>query len=501
MSLKKNIAANSLSQVFVAGVGLLTVPVYAKYMGAEAYGLIGFYTMLQAWFQLLDIGLSPTLSRECALYKSGKVPTQTLAQLRKLLERFFIVVGIVGAALLWVFSKDMASDWLQVVNLSVSEVAYCVAIMGLVMAFRWISCLYRSVITGFEEQVWLSGINVLVAFLRFVLCIPVIIFIDASPVTYFLYQVAVSVFETILLWLKANRLVPKVENLTDKINWTLLKPVLIFAASTGLTSIIWVLVTQLDRLVLSKFLTLPVYGEFSVVVLLAGGINLLSGPISAALLPRLTSIAATSNPADFVELYKQYTRLVAVVIFPAALTLSLFAFEVLYAWTGNASLAKDMGSVLALYSMGNAVLAITAFAYYIQYAKGDLRLHVRGNLIFACLYLPVVVASGYWWGAIGTGTAWLGMNLAYLLFWVPQVHARLLESSHSLWLKNDVVKVLISAGAPAILGFLGKPTWERMEGGIFALVLGCLSFFAALLTIPKCRYRMQQSIGLLVPKQ
>lgn len=55
MSLKKNILANYLSQIYVSLVGIVMVPVYVKYMGAEAYGLIGFYAMLQAWFQLLDV--------------------------------------------------------------------------------------------------------------------------------------------------------------------------------------------------------------------------------------------------------------------------------------------------------------------------------------------------------------------------------------------------------------------------------------------------------------
>jgi hypothetical protein len=33
-------------------------------MGMEAYGLIGFYFMLQGVIQILDLGLSPTMNRE-----------------------------------------------------------------------------------------------------------------------------------------------------------------------------------------------------------------------------------------------------------------------------------------------------------------------------------------------------------------------------------------------------------------------------------------------------
>ncbi|MCI5140051.1 MAG: hypothetical protein D3922_16960, partial [Candidatus Electrothrix sp. AR1] len=66
MSLKKNIFANYVSQFAQILIGILAMPVYIKYMGAEAYGLVGFYIMLQAWMQLLDLGMTPTLIRETA---------------------------------------------------------------------------------------------------------------------------------------------------------------------------------------------------------------------------------------------------------------------------------------------------------------------------------------------------------------------------------------------------------------------------------------------------
>ena len=71
MSLKHNILSNYVSQIYVTVIGIVMVPLYLKYMGAEAYGLVGFFAMLQAWFQLLDMGLTPTMSRETARYRGG----------------------------------------------------------------------------------------------------------------------------------------------------------------------------------------------------------------------------------------------------------------------------------------------------------------------------------------------------------------------------------------------------------------------------------------------
>jgi len=73
MSFKKNIVANYASQLYSAGISILILPLYIKYMGAEAYGLVGFFTMLQAWFGLLDLGLTPTIARETARYRGGSM--------------------------------------------------------------------------------------------------------------------------------------------------------------------------------------------------------------------------------------------------------------------------------------------------------------------------------------------------------------------------------------------------------------------------------------------
>ena len=45
--LKKNIAANFAGSVWQALMGLIFIPIYIKFMGIEAWGLIGFFATLQ----------------------------------------------------------------------------------------------------------------------------------------------------------------------------------------------------------------------------------------------------------------------------------------------------------------------------------------------------------------------------------------------------------------------------------------------------------------------
>ena len=324
MKLKRNIIANYFSQGYSAAAGILTVPAYVKYMGAEAYGLVGFYGMLQAWFLILDAGLSTTLSREVARYNGGGTTAVTLVQLKRLLELLFAAVGVAGAVAFFLGAPFIASRWLKVVHLDLDGVVRSIQWMGVVIALRWISCLYRGIVSGFENQVWLSGFNSLIATLRFVLSIPVVAFVDNRPSTFFLYQAIVSALEVALLIYQSTRLMPSVRANAHGWDWSALKPALRFASGVAFTSVVWVLVTQVDKLALSKLLPLSEYGEFTLAVLLAGGINLLSGPISTALVPRLTALAAGNGNHGLESLYRKFTQIVCIATVPAALVLFFF---------------------------------------------------------------------------------------------------------------------------------------------------------------------------------
>ena len=65
-----NIVANLLGQSWSVLVSIAVIPLYIKFLGIEAYGLLGFYMMLQGILQVLDLGLSPTMNRELARYST-----------------------------------------------------------------------------------------------------------------------------------------------------------------------------------------------------------------------------------------------------------------------------------------------------------------------------------------------------------------------------------------------------------------------------------------------
>lgn len=452
MSMRRNILANYFSQAYVTLIGIVMVPVYLRYMGAEAYGLVGFFAMIQAWFQLLDMGLTPTMARETARFNGGASDALRLRHLMRGMEGIFVGVAVLGCVAMVSASGLIATSWLKVQQLPLAEVRQAIILIAMIVALRWVSGLYRSAITGFERLVWLGGFNIALATARFVLVIPIFIYVGTSATLFFRYQLLLALLEVVILVWQTYRLLPTLAA-DERRPWQYapLRGVLKFSLSIAFASFVWILATQADKLILSKLLPLTEYGYYTLVVLAAGGVLVISGPVSGALLPRLTKLAATGDDVGLLLLYRNATQVVAVVAVPAALVLAFFSRQVLWAWTGDALLVETVAPVLSVYAAGSGISVIAAFPYYLQYAKGELRLHLIGNLIFVVLLIPSLIGATSQFGMLGAAWVWLVLNLVYFLFWVPVAHRRFAPGVHWRWMTKDVLRTCLPALFVALL--------------------------------------------------
>lgn len=439
VSLKKNILANYASQLYVTSVGILILPLYIKHMGAEAYGLVGFFTMLQAWFALLDLGLTPTIGRETARYRGGAMSALSYRQLFRALSLIFTTIALFGGFSLWLFADEIATRWLKVSELPMSEVILAVQIMAISVALRWMGGLYRGVVSGSERLVWLSAFNVLIATLRFIAVFGSMWLYGFTPRVFFMHQLTVALLEVSGLFLMSRHLLPARSSLEQPIGWSIrpVKPFLKFALTIAFTSSVWVLVTQTDKLILSGILPLAEYGYFTLAVLVASGIMVISGPISSAIMPRMARLHAEGKVEEMLRVYRSATQLVSVLAGSATITIATCAEPLLFAWTDNGYLAEQAAPILRLYSIGNGLLALAAFPYYLQYAKGNLHYHLIGNVITACILIPLITMTATYYGAIGAGYAWAGINGLTLVTWVAYVHHKLAPRLHFSWITKD----------------------------------------------------------------
>lgn len=469
MSFKKNIIANYASQIYMSLAGVLILPLYLKYMGAEAYGLIGFFATLQVWFNMLDMGLNPSVARETTRMRAGVLSALDYHELFRALQVIFFIVMLMGAGSLFLLAHYISHSWLQVQTLALSQVETALQLMAVGVALRWMSSLYRSIIYGAEQFVWLSYFNGIFTTLRYAGVLLVLIYIGTTPTLFFLYQIIVSGLELALLARKALKDFPIIPS-GKRATWSFtdlagsIKPILPFALGIAVSSSVWVVITQTDKLILSKLLTLTEYGYFTLGVLAASGVMLFSAPFSAVLMPRMAKLRAEGDETNLLNIYRQATQFVAAITLPACLILALFPEQILWIWTNNIIAAQETAQVLRLYALGNAALSFSAFPYYLQYAFGTMRLHLIGNTLFATLLIPSIIWATMHYGMIGAAWVWFLANLSFFIIWTAIVHHHLVKNLHARWLLIDILPIVcISALTMIPLQYYFTPSNDKLN--------------------------------------
>ncbi|MBX8537861.1 oligosaccharide flippase family protein [Pseudomonas cichorii] len=432
-----NTALNYAGQAYVMLVGIVIMPFYLGHLGAEAYGLIGFFTVMQAWLQLLDAGMSPSLVRAVARHQTSPASERHQGRILRSFEILFLPMALLSAIGVYAASSWIAVQWLNARELQPQTLVNCIGLMGVVIALRLYSTLYKSGIQGLEQHAWLNGVNIFIATLRYFGGLWLVSSFSQDPQDFFEFQAAVAALETLIFATRAWRQMPVAHWLTG-IDWQLVKPILPFAASISLSSVLWIVLTQFDKVLLSEILPLDQYGYFSLVALITTGIMMLTNPLVQALLPRLTVLVAEDRHQDMQALFLAANRFVCTFLFPLAAIVALHAEPLLYAWTGDEAAARWGRSILCWYALGSAIMAASAFQFYLQYAYGQMRLHLWYSVISAVITVPVMFLAIHYQGAYGAALAFFSLRAVSFAIWPVIVHQRLAPGIHGQWLRDTL---------------------------------------------------------------
>ena len=471
-------------------MGIAFVPIYIKYLGMEAYGLIGLFAVLQMWLTLLDMGMTPTLNREVARYSAGTHSVESIRDLVRTLEIVCVCVAMLIAIAILLFSKWLAAHWLNAQKLPVSEVANALSVMGLVAALRFVEGLYRGAILGLQRQVWLNVVTSLLATVRGVGAIGVLAWVSPTIHGFFVWQLVISVVTLALFALAVHRAFPYSER-PACFSPQAIAGVWKFAGGMFLTTLLALLLTQIDKVLLSRLLSLESFGVYVFAAAVAGVLFQLIGPISQAYFPRLTELTAKGDERAVSVTYHQGAQLMSIMLVPAGLVLIVFGEHLLAVWTGNEALARDAAPIVAILATGTILNGWMHIPYMLQLANGWSTLAVRVNIVAAAVLVPAIFWVTPRYGPVGAAWIWVIVNAGYVLVAVHFMHVRLLPKEKWSWYSRDLFWPTFFAGTVVMFSGLAHPT--GLQGGgefLWALVTGALALVAATLGASEYRWRV-----------
>jgi O-antigen/teichoic acid export membrane protein len=492
--LKQNVVANFLGQTWAAAMALVFVPTYIRYLGVEAYALIGLFTVMQAALSLLDMGMTATLTREMARFTAGAHTARSIRTLLRTFEIICFAVASVATIALWASSGYIGRTWLRAESIPPDVVANALGIMALVVGVRFCEGIYRGSLFGLQRQVWYNCVSATLATLRFGGAVVVLAWLSPTIHAFFVWQAATSLLSVVLLAACVYQALPGIPSRATFSREALLG-IRRFAAGIMAITILGLLVTQADKVLLSRLLPLQMFGYYMLAATIAGALYMVVAPITQAIYPRLVELSTGANEEALVSVYHRASQLVTVVMGGFSVILLIFAEKILLLWTGDPILTDHVCVVMRVLALGTLLNGLMWIPYNLQLAHGWTALTVTINTIAVLILVPALICIAPIYGGVGAAWVWVTLNAGYLVFTIYFLHKRLLPKEKWHWYSQDVAIPLGAAVAAAALCHWAMPQrLGRVADFIFLLASSAVVLASAALAAPMVRRQLTEHV-------
>jgi O-antigen/teichoic acid export membrane protein len=478
--IKKNMVANFAGNMWQNLIGLVFIPLYVKFLGMEAWGLIGIFFTLQNISGLLDLGMSNTLNREMARLSALEGRQQEMRNLIRTLEIIYWGVAVFAGIAVALLSPVIAHHWVKAEQLSGTTVAQALLMMGLAITLQMPIGFYSGGLMGLQRQVLLNAIVIATSTLRGIGAVLILWLVSPTIQAYFLWQIVVSIINALLLAMFLKRRLHFGDN-KAVFQKELFEGIWKFSAGMSGISILAVILTQMDKVILSRMLSLEMFGYYTLAWAVASSLAGVFTAVFSSIYPRFTQLVSINDQDELKRLYHESCQFISVLILPAAIVIALFSKELLLLWTQSPTKTENAYLLVSILICGTALNGLMYLPYALQLSFGWTSLSFLKNIIAVIILVPLIIYMAICYGVVGAASVWFVLNFGYVLFEIPVMHLRLLRKEKWRWYLQDVclplTVCLLVAGIGRIL-IQGPMSQFRMLVNLIiisALTLGITS--------------------------
>jgi enterobacterial common antigen flippase len=445
-------------------IGIVRTKVLAVLLGPAGFGLFGLYGSIANLTQsIAGIGINSSGVRQIAA-AVGSDDTERIAQTTVVLRRISILLGVLGAGLLVVFSRQVST-----LTFGSAQHSGAVSLLSIAVLFQLISGGQGALIQGMRRIADLAKMSVLGALFGTLISIPMVYFLREKGVVPSL--VAIAAMTIVTSWWYSRKVQIQIPSMrASQVGGeaaALLKLGFAFMSS----GFVMMGVGYAVRVILLRHVGFAAVGHYQVAwslgVLYVG---VILGAMGADFYPRLTAVAHDDVACN--RLVNEQAQVGLLLAGPGVIVTLTFA-PLVIALFYSAKFGAAVG-ILRWFCLGAALQVITWPMGFIIMAKG------RAAILVFCECAWGVVSLGLAWTCIrffglnGAGIAFFGSYVFHVLLIYPVAHRLSGFTWSSANKRTSLIFIPLIAGV--FCGFYVLPVlWASVVGASAALLGGMYS--------------------------
>lgn len=386
-ALWRNIISNYLAVIWLGGMSFVTLPIYVHTLGRAGWAVIAASMAIQIFVGVLDAGFSQVMPRWFAQVSND---LHEQAKLYRVFSRLYILLGLVGFLLGQIFAGILARNWFHTGHIPSSELELGFRIVLFQLLFQFANSANIGYWYGIQLQPLANWRQCLFMTLKQAGALLSIFFIVRSPLCYLASFALVGALECL-----ANR-----RTVTHRLGVELarvryadreeIRGIVFQAGGLNIAVLIGTLVSQLDRIVLTRTQDISAFGTYTIVASIAFAFFQLQAPLTRAFLPRLAMDAKLHMRETSRTTARLFVAMMSFCVLPCLLVAAVAPF-VLKVWLHNDAIVAGGTLPLRLLLVAVALNSIYNVFYQNIIVSGKSSIAVAINV--ACLIMQLLVIS------------------------------------------------------------------------------------------------------------
>lgn len=455
-----SVAVNLVTALY----GFIATPLLIKYFGRSEYGLIALATSINAYMQLMDMGLSSTNVRFFSNWLA-KGDTVRVTKLMQTCTSFYGFVGLINAVILVIISFFIP----EIFNVTPEQAVILkqmLWILSIVAVINWFTSCYGQLISATENVAWIQKRTLITKILLIVSVILTLKF-RLSILQYFILTLIAGIAVLPATIVKVKRLTPYI-SLCAKFDKETFKEILPYSLGIFSFGIFQFTFNNLRPVILGINGNIAAVTDYGVMTAIAGLVSMVGGVFIGALLPASSRIVANNNTEKINQLAYKGTHYITIILCFCAFGLMSIDKDLMMLYVGEEfmHLIPWLNIWLFLTITGNVscissiILAGTnikplVYSSFVASASG----------LIACWFAtPLYQAGG---AVLGMIIYNLIQQLFYYLYYWPKI---LNIDSLKIFIRTDVPFICLGIGLVTIIEFI--PHFSNHWANVFTFGAG-----------------------------
>lgn len=400
-SLLRNTLLNFVAQAIPLAVGIIATPFLIRALGTDRYGLLGLAWVVLGYFTVFDLGLGRAVTKYVAEFLAQDHRKRALDVLWAAVI-VQSILGLLGTLVLVGITPMLTTRVLHISPQLQGEASSVFHLLGVALPVVLISGSFSGLLEAVRRFDLVNAVRTPLGVLSLLLSLlGAMSGLSLSAIVgLVLLTRVVALLALIIL---ALRIFPQLRRLSTE--FSLFRRLLTYGGWVTVSSVVGPILVYLDRLVVATLMSLGALAYYTAPYDAATKLWIIPASLTTTLFPTFSSLHSARDRDHLGVLLARAIKLVALVLGPIVVLLTLFARETLQLWLGT-EFSRHSTMALQILSWGVLVNSLAHIPYSLLHGIGRPDLTAK----FHVVELPVYAGLSWFligrWGISGAAAAW-----------------------------------------------------------------------------------------------